>query len=70
MGMAPGLKDRWPERRDEQISWQAVASDRGSALMAGLKSFRQIVQVFILGVGATCACRENYLQAVLWPPQS
>jgi len=51
MGMTPGLKDRWAERRDEQIVWQAVASDRGSALMAGLKSFRQIVQVLILGVG-------------------
>ncbi len=51
MGMTPGLKDRWAERRDEQIVWQAVASDRASALMAGLKSFRQIVQVLILGVG-------------------
>jgi len=51
MGMTPGLKDRWAERRDEQIVWQAVASDRSSALMAGLKSFRQIVQVLILGVG-------------------
>jgi len=51
MGMTPGLKDRWAERRDEQIVWQAVASDRNSALMAGLKSFRQIVQVLILGVG-------------------
>src|SRR5262249_38142971 len=30
MGMAPGLKERWGRRRDEQIAWQAVASDRGS----------------------------------------
>src|SRR6476620_6449995 len=51
MGMAAGLKHRWSERRDEQISWQAVASDRGGALMSGLKSYRQIVQVFILGLG-------------------
>jgi ATP-binding cassette subfamily C protein RsaD len=51
MGMASGLKDRWAQRRDEQIVWQAVASDRGGALMAGMKSFRQIVQILILGTG-------------------
>ena len=51
MGMAAGLKHRWAERRDDQISWQAVASDHGGALMAGMKSYRQIVQVFILGLG-------------------
>jgi ATP-binding cassette, subfamily C, type I secretion system permease/ATPase len=51
MGMASGLKDRWARRRDEQIAWQAVASDRGGALMAGMKSFRQIVQILILGTG-------------------
>ena len=62
MGMAPGLKDRWAIRRDEQISWQAIASDRGSALMAGMKSFRQIVQVFILGLGGYL-CLEGELSA-------
>src|SRR5260221_14348873 len=51
MGMAPGLKERWGQRRDEQIAWQAVASDRGSALTASMKSFRRITQVFILGLG-------------------
>ena len=51
MGMAPGLMDRWVTRRNEQIAWQAVASDRGSSIMAGMRSFRQIVQVTILGVG-------------------
>ena len=62
MGMAPGLKDRWSQRRDEQILWQASASDRGSALMAGLKSFRQIVQVLILGIGGYL-CLEGELSA-------
>jgi len=51
MGMASGLKARWAQRRDDQIGWQALASDRGSMLMAGMKSFRQIVQVFILALG-------------------
>jgi ATP-binding cassette subfamily C protein RsaD len=60
MGMAPGLKNRWAERRDEQIGWLAVASDRGGALMAGTKSFRQIVQVFILGLGGYL-CLEGEL---------
>src|SRR5258708_26139122 len=50
-GMAPGLKGRWGESRDEQIACKAVASDRGSALTASMKSFRQITQVFILGLG-------------------
>src|SRR5262249_35710048 len=51
MGMAPGLKERWGQRRDEHIAWQAVASDRGSYLVASMKSFRQITQVLILGLG-------------------
>jgi ATP-binding cassette, subfamily C, type I secretion system permease/ATPase len=62
MGMAVGLKDRWAGRRDEQIAWQAVASDRGSTLMAGLKSFRQVVQVFILGIGGYL-CLQGELSA-------
>ena len=62
MGMAPGLKERWANRRDEQISWQAIASDRASAIMAGMKSFRQIVQVFILGIGGYL-CLQGELSA-------
>jgi PrtD family type I secretion system ABC transporter len=62
MGMAPGLKDRWSERRDEQISWQAIASDRGGAITAGLRSFRQIVQISILGIGGYL-CLQGELSA-------
>ena len=62
MGMASGLKDRWAERRDEQISWQATASDRSGAVTAGLKSFRQIVQIFILGIGGYL-CLQGELSA-------
>ena len=51
-----------PQRRDEQISWQASASDRGSTIIAGLKSFRQIVQVLILGIGGYL-CLEGELSA-------
>jgi PrtD family type I secretion system ABC transporter len=62
MGMAASLRERWSQRRDEQIAWQAVASDRGGALMAGMKSFRQIVQVIILGLGGYL-CLEGELSA-------
>jgi ATP-binding cassette subfamily C protein RsaD len=62
MGMASGLRERWGERRDDQISWQAVASDRGTALTASMRSFRQIVQVVILGMGGYL-CVEGELSA-------
>jgi len=62
MGMAPGLMDRWASRRSEQIAWQAVASDRGSSIMATMRSFRQIVQVAILGVGGYL-CLQGELSA-------
>ena len=62
MGMRSGLKARWADRRDEQIACQAVASDRGSAMMAAIRSFRQIVQVFILGTGGYL-CLQGELSA-------
>jgi ATP-binding cassette subfamily C protein RsaD len=52
MGMWGGLQARWQGRRDELIGWQALASDRGGAIMSGIKMFRQIVQTLILGGGA------------------
>lgn len=62
MGMARGLRERWANRRNDQIAWQAVASDRGGTVMAGIKSFRQIVQVFILGLGGYL-CLQGELSA-------
>jgi ATP-binding cassette subfamily C protein RsaD len=55
MGMAPGLQKRWGERRDDQIYWQAATSDRAGLLMAGSKTFRQMVYVLGLGLGAYLA---------------
>lgn len=55
MGMWSGLQARWRVRRDEQVAWQASASDAGGAVMAGIKTFRQIVQTLILGGGAFLA---------------
>ncbi len=55
MGMMEGLQSRWSKRRDDQIAWQALASDRGGGIMAGIKFFRQVVQTLILGIGAYLA---------------
>jgi PrtD family type I secretion system ABC transporter len=55
MGMWGGLQQRWLSKRDEQIKWQASASDRAGALMSSIKFFRQVVQTLILGGGAYLA---------------
>ncbi|WP_168073074.1 type I secretion system permease/ATPase [Caulobacter sp. SSI4214] len=55
MGMWGGLQRRWRGRRDEQVAWQAAASDAGGAVMSGIKVFRNIVQTLILGGGAYLA---------------
>lgn len=55
MGMWGGLQARWRVRRDEQVAWQASASDAGGAVMSGIKVFRQVVQTLILGGGAYLA---------------
>jgi ATP-binding cassette subfamily C protein RsaD len=57
MGMWGGLQARWRVRRDEQVAWQAAASDAGGAVMSGIKVFRQIVQTLILGGGAYLAIK-------------
>ncbi len=55
MGMWGGLQSRWRVRRDEQVAWQASASDAGGAVMSGIKVFRQVIQTLILGGGAYLA---------------
>src|SRR5579859_1219082 len=55
MGMWGGLAQRWELRRDALIGWQAVASDRGGAIISTIKFTRQVVQTLILGGGAYLA---------------
>lgn len=62
MGMASGLRERWEARRNDQIASQATASDRGTTVTAAIRSFRQIVQVFILGLGGYL-CLQGELSA-------
>jgi PrtD family type I secretion system ABC transporter len=59
MGMWGGLQKRWLVMRDEQVTWQATASDAGGALMSGIKFFRQAVQTLILGGGAYLAIKGS-----------
>ncbi|HEY8616146.1 type I secretion system permease/ATPase [Phenylobacterium sp.] len=59
MGMWGGLQNRWQLRRDELISYQAAASDRGGGVMAAIKVFRQVVQTLILGGGAYLAIKGS-----------
>ncbi|NQE60877.1 Type I secretion system ATPase [Caulobacter sp. RHG1] len=59
MGMWGGLQARWRGRRDEQVAWQASASDAGGAVMSGIKVFRQVVQTLILGGGAYLAIQGD-----------
>lgn len=74
MGMWGGLQARWRARRDEQVAWQAAASDAGGAVMSGIKVFRNIVQTLILGGGAYLAIdgkidlRARQLPGPLQPP--
>lgn len=55
MGMWGGLQQRWRVRRDEQVAWQAAASDAGGAMMSAIKVFRNVIQTLILGGGAYLA---------------
>jgi ATP-binding cassette subfamily C protein RsaD len=59
MGMWSGLQKRWLGMRDEQVTWQATASDKGGALMSTIKFFRQAVQTLILGGGAYLAIKGS-----------
>lgn len=52
MGMIGALARRWDRSNAEVLDLQGLASDRAGWISAGAKSFRMILQVAILGVGA------------------
>ena len=52
MGMLRPLRERWSNKHDEVLHWQARASDRAGVFMAGTKFTRAFLQVAILGSGA------------------
>ena len=59
MGMFEGFRRRWRERQDRAVAFQACGGARLSVLLAASKSFRQAVQVGILGLGAWLVLRQE-----------
>ncbi|MCI0998242.1 type I secretion system permease/ATPase, partial [Pseudomonas corrugata] len=52
MGMLASLREHWSRRVHEVLVLQSLASDRGATVAAVSRTFRQIVQSLVLGLGA------------------
>lgn len=52
LGMLPRVRQRWQTRLHEVMRLQSLASDRAGAIAAFSRTFRQLVQSLILGLGA------------------
>ncbi|MCP1497983.1 ATP-binding cassette subfamily C protein EexD [Pseudomonas migulae] len=59
MGMLGQLRQRWSVRVHKVLSLQSTASDRAGAISAISKTFRQIVQSLVLGLGAYLAIQHE-----------
>ncbi|MDD9818915.1 MAG: type I secretion system permease/ATPase [Gammaproteobacteria bacterium] len=59
MGMFEGFRSRWRDKHDRVVAFQARGGARLSVLLACSKSFRQIVQVGVLGLGAWLVLRQE-----------
>lgn len=59
MGMLGQLRKRWSARVHKVLLLQSVASDRAGAISAISKTFRQIVQSLVLGLGAYLAIQHE-----------
>lgn len=65
MGMFDNLKERWRAKHEPSVGLSAMASDRLGVLLGSSKSFRFMVQVFILGVGAYLVLRQEITPGVM-----
>ncbi|MFW9270562.1 type I secretion system permease/ATPase [Pseudomonas sp. R4-84] len=52
MGMLTSLRDQWNGQTYRVLSLQSLASDRGTTVAAISRTFRQVVQSLVLGLGA------------------
>jgi len=57
MGMLPGLLKSWNAKNDEVIRLQTEASDKAGLLQAMSRSWRQMMQVLVYGIGAYLVLR-------------
>ena len=59
MGMFNDFRRRWRNKHDRSVVFQARGAARLGALLSTSKSFRQIVQVGVLGLGAYLVLRQE-----------
>ncbi|QNH00676.1 type I secretion system permease/ATPase [Pseudomonas sediminis] len=59
MGMLPNLRQRWLQQVHKVLLLQSSASDRAGAISSLSKTFRQLVQSLILGLGAYLAINHE-----------
>ena len=59
MGMLRAVRAVWERQHDEQLRWQAQASDRASSLVAATRGARMLLQVAILGTGGWLAIHRE-----------
>lgn len=59
MGMLQTLRDRWRLRQERVIALQSMASDKAGIITSMSKTFRQLVQSLILGLGAYLAIQQE-----------
>jgi len=58
MGMIAGIRRRWSKNRNEMLFYQAGASDRAGAIVAGSRFVRMSLQVIILAAGGYLAIQD------------
>ena len=59
MGMLNTLMHRWQERQQHVIALQSIASDKAGIITSTSKTFRQLVQSLVLGLGAYLAIKQE-----------
>ncbi len=65
MGMFDNLKERWRSKHEPSVGLSSLASDRLGVMLGSSKSFRFMVQVIILGVGAYLVLRQEMTPGVM-----
>ncbi len=59
MGMFAGFRRRWRHQNDKAVAFQVRGGARLSILLSVSKSFRQVVQVSVLGLGAWLVLKQQ-----------
>lgn len=65
MGMLSALRRRWWQRNEDVLVWQSMASDRAGTFSALSKTFRQVVQSLVLGLGAYLVIEQQVTPGVM-----